>query len=193
MKLHIGHIGAPGNLDVRFTISQQQSIDQTIGGLIARLPSAAPELDWFRSLAARRVFPTGRFNCWGVPEGGRRWFRQLGVGDATLIMPTGGTHGEIEFLGIVKAICPVDAWHTSKLLWPETPYRKSYPLLFFFDTEAGSRRFSDFLDDVGWSQNLDLHGLFRAVAAVRLARWDGAEGYVDFLRERCGFHRLFSD
>ncbi len=189
MKLHVGHIGSPGNVDVDFTVSKQQSLDKIINGL----PPSAPELEWFKGPAVRAAFPSGLFNCWGVPERGRRWFDQLAVGDATLIMPTGGTYGEIEFLGIVKAIYPKEAWHASVLFWPETPYNKRYPLVFLFDTEVGSMKFSDFLTDVGWSQNLDLRGLFRAVAAQRLVSWGGAEGYVRSLRNSRGFHRLFPE
>ncbi len=80
-------------------------------------------------------FPTGSFNCWGVPSGAESAIKELNVGDAMLLVKTiGGEHGEIPALGIVKIFVKEQMRELSKVLWGEL----GYPYIFFFDTEINS-------------------------------------------------------
>lgn len=66
-------------------------------------------------------FPTGSFNCWGVPAGAESAIKGLNVGDAMLLVRTiGGEHGEIPILGIVKVFVKEQMRELSKVLWGRT-------------------------------------------------------------------------
>ena len=50
-------------------------------------------------------FPSGFFNCWGVPAGAESAIKYLNVGDVMLLVKTiGGEHGEIPALGVVNEV-----------------------------------------------------------------------------------------
>jgi hypothetical protein len=41
--------------------------------------------------------------------------------------------------------CPFECYEASRILWPDTPYERLYPYLYFFDTEVGFRGWFEFL------------------------------------------------
>ena len=76
-------------------------------------------------------FPTGFFNCWGVPSGASRVITNLEVGDAVLLVETTGSSGAIPALGIVKSYQHESLPELSYLLWGSY----HFPYIFFFSTE----------------------------------------------------------
>jgi hypothetical protein len=187
MKAFIMHVGHPGNVDIGYTVTRRRSLSE----LQAQLPVDAPERPYFSDAGeVSQAFPTGAFNCWGVPSLAEPSFDKTSVGDLVLFAPSIGIRGGIEQLGIVAAKCPARAHAASRVLWPDTPNDRLFPLLFFFDTEIGVRGWFDFLDDLGYAHNFNPRGWYRQIAADRFARWGDAEGYLDFLRARCDFRPL---
>ena len=126
-------------------------------------------------------FPTGYFNCWGVPEGAKSAIKKLNVGDVMLLVKTiGGEHGEIPALGIVKVFIKEQMRELSKVLWGEL----GYPYIFFFDTEIISLNWTEFKDNVGYKPNYRPPGHVSRVSKLEKiqAKFDGVQGYLDFLR-----------
>src|SRR5215204_5568908 len=80
----------------------------------------------------RSQFPSGSFNCWGVPEGAKFVIKNLSPGDYVLLVESTSPDG-----GSVPALCHVKAyWYhalrsLSLALWGD----EKYPYIFFFDTE----------------------------------------------------------
>jgi hypothetical protein len=87
----------------------------------------------------------------------------------------------------VKAICRTDALFASKILWPRTPDQRSFPLIFFFDTESGYRDWYHFLDDVGIAHGWNPRGWYKQIQQHRFTRFGGAQGYLDFIRREGHF------
>jgi hypothetical protein len=126
----------------------------------------------------------------GIPGRAEPSFEKTEPGDLVLIIPWIGIHGGgVHQLGIVKATCPVRALHASRILWPDTPYERLYPLLFFFETEEGNRPWYDFLADLGYNEKWNPHGWYRAIGDSRFLKWGGPQGYLKFLREQCDFRK----
>jgi hypothetical protein len=183
MDAFLQHVGSPGVIDIGFTVTRQRSISEILHGL----PAAAPERRWFEAGILQSAFPEGEFNCWGVPSGAKPRFRETQVGDLFLMFPHVGANGGLAQIGVVRALCPNDCSEASRLLWPRTPDHRLFPWIFFFRTEVGFREWSDFLRDMGYAENWDPRGQYRRIAADRLGRWGGADGYLQFLRGDCGF------
>jgi hypothetical protein len=181
----IMHVGSPGNIDIAYTVTRRRRIRE----IAERLPVDAPERDYFESdLSFHRAFPTGRFNCWGVPHGAKPSFERTQVGDLVLIVPSiTEADAGIQQIGVVKAICPARCFEASRILWPDTPNQRLFPWIFFFDTEVGNRSWYDFLRDVGYKENWDPRGWYRRIATSRFDKFGGPAGYLGFLRQDCGF------
>lgn len=179
------HVGHPGHVDIRYTVTRKRRIDE----MLSELPADAPERAYFVSDAElRSQFPSGEFNCWGVPPRAEPAFRKTEIGDLVLFAPWIGIHdGGIHHLGIVKAKCPDRALIASQVLWPDTPHDRLYPWLFFFDTETGNRPWFEFLSDLGYKDNWQPRGWYRRLADPRFRRWGGPQGYLDYLRTKAGF------
>lgn len=127
-------------------------------------------------------FPSGSFNCWGVPAGAKSAIKDLNVGDAMLLVKTiGGEHGEIPTLGVVKVFFKEQMRELSKVLWGEL----GYPYIFFFDTEIISLTWTRFKDHVGYRSTYKPPGYVSRVAKLEniQAKFNGIQGYLDFLRE----------
>ncbi|MGI8926372.1 MAG: hypothetical protein ACR2HN_06965 [Tepidiformaceae bacterium] len=186
MEVFLQHVGSPGNHDIAFTVTKRRDIDD----VAQSLPPDAPERPWFEGQSLRNAFPGGSFNCWGVPPGAEPRFRATNVGDLVLFFPQAGVNGALEQIGVIKALCPVQCWDASRVLWPSTPGDRLFPHVFFFKTEIGYREWSSFLDDVDYSPDWDPRGWYRRIASRRLHKWGGAEGYLSFLRGSCGFHTI---
>jgi hypothetical protein len=184
MQVFIMHVGSPGNVDIKYTIMRRRSVQELMG----RLPLESPERSFFEDdpifLAA---FPTKDFNCWGVPSGAEPSFEKTEIGDLVLIAPSIGSEGGITQIGIVKAKCPIQYYEASRILWPDTPNDRLFPLIFFFDTEIGFRSWYQFIDDVGYQEHWNPRGWYRPIVSSRFEKWDGSAGYLAFLREQCGF------
>jgi hypothetical protein len=188
MDVFIMHIGYPGLVDVKYTVSRRRSIQELLTGL----PPNAPELDYFQNdHTLHTAFPNGQFNCWGVPGRAKPSFVQTQIGDLVLIVPQIGLHGGgVEYIGIVKSKCPLECYEASRILWPDTPNERLYPWLFFFDTEAGYRGWYEFLEDLGIQETWNPRGWYKRLASHRFDKWGGPEGYLQLLRTRYHFGAL---
>lgn len=186
MNIFLQHVGSPGNKDLGFTVTKGREIAEIVNALTPD----CQEAEWMRSDVLRSAFPSGTLNCWGVPPGAKPRFQDTRVGDLILFFPQVGANGALEQIGIVRAICPVEAWDASRVLWPETPGDRLFPHLFFFDTEVGFRYWPQFLEDMDYHPDWDPRGFYRRIAPARLSRFGGATGYLSFLRDQCGFKPL---
>lgn len=183
------HVGHPGNIDLRYTVTRRRTFSE----IIDALPPDAPELQFFEhDMLLRRAFPEGDFNCWGVPSKAEPSFEKTQIGDLVLFVPSIGIHRDagVHQIGVVNAKCPIRAFHASRVLWPETPNERLFPWLFFFNTEVGVRGWFEFLEDVDIKPNWDPRGWYRPIGRGRFRRWGGPEGYLGFLRNECGFKPL---
>ena len=181
------HVGHPGHIDIGYTVTRKRSISE----IIDALPHDAPEREFFLNDALlHKAFPNGQFNCWGIPGRAEPSFKRTEIGDLLLIVPWMGIHdGGVHQLGIIKALCPVRALIASQILWPDTPHDRLYPWLFFFDTEEGLRPWFEFLSDMGYKENWHPRGWYRRIADSPFLRWGGPQGYLEFLRSKCGFRK----
>jgi hypothetical protein len=182
MDVFLQHVGSPGNRDIEYTVTRPRRIDEIVNALTAGL-----ERDWFMGPDLRSAFPSGSFNCWGVPPGAEARFKATKVGDLVLIFPQAGVNGALEQFGVVKVLCPLDCWEASQVLWPQTPGARLFPHLFFFASEVGYREWPTFLIDVDYSPDWDPRGWYRRIAPERFRKWGGASGYLEFLRDGGGF------
>jgi hypothetical protein len=166
MNVFIMHVGHTNIIDIDYTMKRRRSIQE----ILDVLPDVAPERPYFANdRALHTAFPDGMFNCWGVPPGARPAFNRTEIGDLVLFAPWIGVHdGGIYYIGVVRAICPHDCWYATKALWPQTPERRPFPLLFFFDAEFGFHDWYTFLDDVGIAHNWHPRGYYRRIQPRRL-------------------------
>ena len=184
MNVFLAHVGRPGNIDIAYTVTRRRSFEE----IVSQLPPDAPEGHYFAAdIDLHAGFPYGTFNCWGVPNGAEPVFRHVDVGDLVLIAPTIGQEGGIGQLGVVKAICPERCFDASRILWPNTPYERLFPLIFFFDVEVGFRSWSGFLEDVEYKPAFNPRGRFVPIRAEHLESWGGAREYLHALRSQHGF------
>ncbi|MEP0859029.1 HNH endonuclease [Trichocoleus sp. DQ-U1] len=122
-------------------------------------------------------FPSGRFNCWGVPSGANSVIKTLKVGDAMLLIKTTGGAGEIPALGIVKVFQKHQMHELSIALWGEA----KFPYIFFFDTELISLTWQVFKSHVGYDSKFRPSGNVYRVRSDRLEQVNGVEGYLSSL------------
>ena len=184
MDVFIMHVGHMNTVDIRATVTRRRAITEVLHAL----PPDAPERPYFQQDAElRAAFPSGMFNCWGVPSPAEPSFAQTHPGDLVLFVPHIGIH-DSGIAQIVKAKCPIRCHAASRVLWPDTPDARLFPLIFFFQTEVGFRGWYDFLDDAGYKSNWDPRGWYRRIAPGRFdAKFGGSKGYLAFLRNECGF------
>jgi hypothetical protein len=122
MNIFLMHVDHPGNVDIEYTVTRR-----SITELLDKLPSNAPELAYFESAELAAAFPDRQFNCWGVPGRAEPAFRRTRVGDVVLIAPSAGLHGGgVQQIGLIKALCRIEAYEASRILWPKTPYDRCF-------------------------------------------------------------------
>jgi hypothetical protein len=186
MQAFLQHVGHQNHRHLEDTVTAVR----TVGELLRSIPSSAPERAFLDSSGElRKAFPKGSFNCWGLMGRAEARFKEMNVGDLILMVPHIGVHGGgVQQLGVVKVKCPVRCYESSRLLWPniDNP-RKLYPFLFFFDTEVGFRSWFKFLEDLGYDEKFNPRGFFLRLDTNRFDRWGGVEGYLAYLRSKCGF------
>ncbi len=180
MNGFIMHIGAANAIDIDYTIKRQRTTRE----VLSALPNDAPERGFFESDGPfLRAFPDGRFHCWGVPPKALPAHATTEIGDPVFFAPHIGVHdGGITHVGVVRAICRVNAWHASRILWPATPERRLFPWLFFFESESGFRPWYSFLDDLGYGHRWNPRGWYRRIDEEHFRAYGGVRGYLDFIR-----------
>lgn len=179
MRIFIMHIGHPGNIDIKYTITRRRSTKE----ILDEIGEDAPERAFFENDEDfKSYFPDGHFNCWGIPQRARPAFDKTRAGDLVLFVPTIGVHGGISHIGIVRAKCRITAHRASRALWPDTPHDRVYPWLFFFNTENGHLEWFEFLQELGYNHDWNPNGWYRELKAERFGKFGGADGYLQHLR-----------
>ncbi len=131
----------------------------------------------------KRAFPSGFFNCWGVPTGAKSVIRRLSMGDVVLLIEKAGRlDGEIPVLCEVKAFWPIELPQLSRALWGDV----KYPYIFFFESEPISLTWPELRTQLNYSENFDPRGNFYAVRIDRLDGLDGVDRYIQFVRQNYG-------
>lgn len=171
MKLYYHHVGQEGSKDFDKTVFSDINISILNNIEDEDIRNAA------RTNIAR-LFPTGRFNCWGVPPGAKPVIRNLAVGDYVLLIQEARVTGVIPALCHVKFYLPSEQPALSQALWGNN----DYPYIFFFDTEHLDLSWVDFIDQVNYKPNYNPRGQFLSVADEKLAAFGGVEGYVTYIR-----------
>jgi hypothetical protein len=65
MNVFIMHIGNPGHVDVKYTVTKRRHFAE----ILDKLPANAPERQYFESdEELHEAFPDGSFNCWGFHD-----------------------------------------------------------------------------------------------------------------------------
>jgi hypothetical protein len=192
MEVFLQHVGKLNVTHIQDTVTSRRSVEE----LLKKLSISAPERGFFENIQQfRSKFSDGHFNCWACPSRAEVRFKETNIGDLVLIVPTlGDNDGGVYYLGIVKAKCPVRAYEASQILWPDSGDPDHlYPFLFFFDTEVGFRPWSKFLEDLNYNAKFNPRGYYLRLKPERFERFDGPEGYLQFLRSNCHFRPAFAE
>lgn len=174
MRLYFHHVGEEGSKrDFPRTVWNEVSI-QTVEQNIDSDDSFRGPL--LRDLNAK--FPSGRFNCWGVPLGASSILRNLRSGDTVLLVET------VRLAGSVPALCQVAVFQSqafpklSKALWGEG----HFPYVFFFSTERLSLTWQELKEHLGYASKFDPRGKFYSVKEDKPERFGSQAEFVDWLR-----------
>ncbi len=172
-KLYIHHVGLEGaDTDFPKTVYKQIEIEL----ICEALSSDEAQMEQTRD-SLSLLFPSGRCNCWGVPEQAITVIRNLAALDYVLLVRTTRDQGEIPVLCWVKHVLPFTSHELSRMLWQ----KEKYPLIFFFDSELIGLTWQEFCHQVGYGK-YDPRGRFLSVSDNKLARYGGAKGYASYLR-----------
>jgi len=176
MKTFFDHVGKDGSrahfpltITAKVNIAKIESLDFEI---------LAAKQSLIRQL--QHNFPSGEFNCWGVPRGAEKIVKNMQVGDLILLVETTGSVGSVPVMGIIKVFEKNEVPELSQLLWGDG----KYPYVFFFEAEFISLNWLDFLDTIGYSKAFDPRGTFCPVREDRLGSFGGTPGFLEFLRSK---------
>jgi hypothetical protein len=173
MKLFFHHVGQEGaDEDFKKTVYKDISIET----VERNVPASYPHRDELLN-QLRQEFPTGLFNCWGVPAGAKSVIKQLTAGDFVLLVHSATEYGEIPVLCDVQVFWPDELRDLSFALWGND----TYPYIFF-RTEKLSLSWPEFREHLGYRYNFDPRGNFYSVASQRLDDFGGVEAYAQGLR-----------
>lgn len=175
MKVFFHHVGHPGaGRDFPRTVFASIPISQVEAAIKADGPIGNQLV---RDLALQ--FPSGSFNCWGVPAGAQGVVKDMALGDVVLLVESARIDGVVPALCEVKAFYPAEFPKLSAALWGD----EKYPYVFFFRTEPLLLPWIEFLDHCGFKENWNPAGKVFSITPSRLAKHGGAAGYIAFLRK----------
>ncbi len=98
MRLFFHHVGQKGaDEDFKKTVYK----DISIQAVENNVPVSYPHRDELL-IELRQQFPSGLFNCWGVPAGAKMVIGQLAAGDFVLLVHTATEYGEVPVLCHVR-------------------------------------------------------------------------------------------
>lgn len=174
MRLFFHHVGQKGaDEDFKKTVYKDISIETVEGNV----PSSDPNRDEILHKLGTE-FPTGRFNCWGVPAGAKPVINQLTAGDFVLLVHSATEFGQVPVLCPVRAFWPHELRDLSFKLWGND----KYPYIFFFRTEKLTLSWPELREHLGYAHNFDPRGNFYPVRDDRLDDFGGVAAYVEGLR-----------
>jgi hypothetical protein len=173
MNLFYHHVGQTGAAeDFKKTIYSNVTYELVERNIPAHVPIRQEILDTIKAM-----FPSGTFNCWGVPSGAKSVIKNLKPGDVVLLIETTAGSGSIPALGIVRAYWDYELRELSRALWGN----HKYPYIFFFETIRINLTWDDFVGHVGFKENYRPAGQFLSVRSDRLDAHGGLGGYLEFL------------
>ncbi len=108
MRLFFHHVGQKGaDEDFKRTVYRGVSIQTVESNIPVRYPHRDELLN-----KLRQEFPTGLFNCWGVPAGAKSVTRQLTAGDFVLPVHSATEFGEVQAEQRRKLDSPLRGTHS---------------------------------------------------------------------------------
>jgi 5-methylcytosine-specific restriction protein A len=126
VKLFFHHVGQKGaDEDFKKTVYKDISIET----VESNVPVSYLHKDELLSQLGQN-FPTGFFNCWGVPAGAKSVIRQLQAGDVVLLVHSATEYGKVPVLCNVQVFWPHELRDLSFAPWGND----QYPYIFFFRT-----------------------------------------------------------
>jgi hypothetical protein len=134
-------------------------------------------------------FPSGDFNCWGVPVGAAFVIKNLSAGDNVLLVESVALPGFIPVLCSVKLYYNKDFSSLSKALWGAS----KFPYIFFFDTQQIDFTWEEFIVEMGYSGRYNPRGQFLRVRDIALNKYGGANGYVKYIWKRYGLRNQITN
>ncbi|MCD6013447.1 MAG: endonuclease [Flavipsychrobacter sp.] len=161
---HVGQLGA--TKDFPKTVFRKHNIDVLVSEGVITDGSLLEEL--------RSKFPTGEFNCWGVPSGASVVIRNLNEGDYVLLVKSSRIDGDIPVLCPVKIFWRAKLETLSEYLWQDS----KFPFIFFFNTIDIELMWVQFIEDLGYKNNFSPRGNFYKVDNGRLEKFGGVEPYL---------------
>lgn len=182
MKLYYHHVGLPG---AREDFPKTVYKDITLSHIKSIASSVSPSSTRAYNVlinVLRKSFPSGKFNCWGVPAGASSIIKRLSPGDVVLLVENASDEGTVPALCEVKVFLHNEYRRLSTALWGD----EKYPYIFFFKTERLSLPWRDFVNAIGYSKNFNPRGKFYSIADSRLSSHGGSAAFVKALRQRWG-------
>ena len=131
----------------------------------------------------RELFPTGYFNCWGVPDGAGKIIRgkkHLQSADCVLLVTSPNLPNSMPVLCDVKLFDATPVPPLSQALWGD----QGFPFIFFFDTERLSLDWQTFKKDVGYDDRYRPQGRFEPIGDNTLIAIGGPNAYLQMLRKQ---------
>jgi predicted restriction endonuclease len=161
---HVGRIGA--KQDFPKTIFKRLQLDKLIvDGLISDIALREK---------LKEKFPSGEFNCWGVPAGASSVIGNLQEGDYVFLVESSRVDGTVPVLCPVKIFWRYELRDLSEYLWQDS----KYPYIFFFDTVDIDLMWPQFLENLDYKSNFSPRGNFYKISADRLSKFGGVNEYV---------------
>lgn len=176
MKAYFHHVGQKGaKEDFLKTIYSDVSIE-----LVER---SLPDSHASKQIILHTLyqqFPTGLFNCWGVPTGAKSVIKSLSSGDVVLLIESTAGLGSIPVLCQVKSYWNVALHELSHSLWGSG----KFPFIFYFKTKIIDLTWHQFRLDIGYLENFRPSGNFYSIRDDRLDRFGGPAGYANHLLQK---------
>jgi hypothetical protein len=174
MKLYYHHVGTKGaNEDFKKTVFGRVPISVVKNNVADSNPHKQEMLKQLKA-----SFPSGNFNCWGVPAGASTVINNLETGDAVLLVESTGKNGRVPALCQVAGFWRDELRDLSKALWGDD----KFPYIFFFDTQRLKLTWDDMLRHFDYAPKWNPRGKFLSVADAKLDTFGGAGRYVEYLR-----------
>lgn len=175
MKLFYHHVGQLGSSDFAKTVFKEIPI-----ALVeANIPDNNPQKKEILKTLHEK-YPSGFFNCWGVPEGANFVIQNLEVGDCVFLVESVRINGRVPALCRVEAFWKIPLRGLSQALWESD----KFPFIFFFRTDEINMLWADFQDSLGYKKNFDPRGKFYSVASERLTNYSSVEEYIRSMHAR---------
>jgi hypothetical protein len=178
MNLFFHHVGLNGAAqDFPKTVFKKLQLSNLVAD------EAIPDAGLRKKLAKK--FPSGEFNCWGVPAGARTIIQNLQEGDYVFLVESSRVDGKVPTLCPVKIFWKDKLEDLSEYLWQDSKY--SY--IFFFDTVHIDLMWSRFSIDLSYNPKFSPRGNFYKVNSERLDRFGGVSEYIFSIVNTCSDYR----